>query len=54
MFQNKKPGVLRNATVLGARTIEVPTDFEEEDKTFKPMDFTNKTYDKNGGHKKCR
>lgn len=44
LFQQKKPGVLRNATIAGARTIDVPTHFEEEDKTFRPIDFTKKIY----------
>ena len=38
----KKPSVIKNVPVAGKRTIEVPTKFEVEDKTFKPMDFTKK------------
>lgn len=37
--EQKKPGVIKNVPVTGTRKIEVPTSFEPEDKTFKPMNF---------------
>jgi len=37
--EQKKPSVIKNVPVTGTRKINVPTSFEVEDKTFKPMDF---------------
>lgn len=37
--EQKRPGVIKNVPITGTRKIEVPTNFEVEDKTFKPMDF---------------